>query len=300
MQTQLDVIIIGGSYAGLAAAMSLGRSLRNVLIIDSGKPCNRFTPHSQNFITHDGEVPAAIAQKAKEQVLAYPTVTFTEGLVIKAKKTNSTFEVTLESGDTYTAKKLLFATGVKDNLPNVEGLADCWGKSVIHCPYCHGYEFHSETTGILGNGDSAYHHALLVSNLTANFTIFTNGPKEFSTEQLEKFDKNNINIIEKPVIKATHNEGYISELILEDGSVHKLSALYVRPKSTQHCDIPQTMGCSLNEHGFIAVDMMQKTSVSGIYAAGDCCTQMRSVSAAVAQGNMAGAAINMELCSENF
>lgn len=300
MQTQFDVIIIGGSYAGLSAAMSLGRSLRKVLIIDSGKPCNRFTPHSQNFITHDGEVPAEISAKAKEQVLAYPTVSFAKGLAISTVKLANGFDVTLDNGETFSAKKMLFATGVKDNLPEVDGLSDCWGISAIHCPYCHGYEYRQQPTGILGNGDNAYHHALLVCNLTPNLSIFTNGRQEFTAEQLLKFEKNYISVFESPVISVSHKDGYVSELILEDGSQHKLSALYLRPKSSQHCEIPQQMGCNLNEHGFIIVDMMQKTSVPGIYAAGDCCTQMRSVSAAVAQGNMAGAAINMELCAEVF
>jgi thioredoxin reductase len=300
MQIQFDVIIIGGSYAGLSAGMSLGRALRNVLIIDSGKPCNRFTPHSQNFITHDGEVPATISAKAKQQVLAYHTVSFTEGLAVSSEKSAKGFGITTLAGEHYTAKKLLFATGVKDKLPNIEGLHDCWGKSVIHCPYCHGYEYRQQPAGILGNGDNAYHYAFLVRNLTSNISIFTSGPQEFTPEQHQKFKDNDITVHESPLASVLHKEGYVSSIALQDGSVHRLSALYLRPKSTQHCQIPQQMGCNLNELGFIVTDMMQKTSIPGIYAAGDCCTQMRSVSAAVAQGNMAGAAINMELCSEQF
>jgi thioredoxin reductase len=300
MQTHYDVIIIGGSYAGLAAAMSLGRSLRNVLIIDSDKPCNRFTPHSQNFITHDGDVPSAIAQKAKEQVLAYPTVSIMEGLAVSAVKNTNGFEVITDKGKTFSAKKLLFATGVKDNLPEVEGLAHCWGKSVIHCPYCHGYEYRQQPTGILGNGDNAYHHALLVRNLTPRLSIFTNGPQEFTDEQLQKFNANSIKVYESPAVSVSHKDGYVSRLTLGDGSRHELSALYLRPNSTQHCEIPQQMGCKLNEYGFIVTDVMQKTTLPEVYAAGDCCTQMRSVSAAVAQGNMAGATINAELCTEAF
>jgi thioredoxin reductase len=300
VQTQYDVIIIGGSYAGLAAAMSLGRSLRKVLVIDSGKPCNRFTPHSQNFITHDGEIPATIAQKAKEQVLAYPTVSFMEELAVSAAKSSNGFNVDIDKDEIFTAKKLLFATGVKDNLPEVDGLADCWGISVIHCPYCHGYEYREQATGILGNGDGAYHHALLVRNLTPNLSVFTNGPQEFTTEQLQKFDRNGIAVFESAALSVSHKDGYLNKLVLEDGSQHKLSVLYLRPHSTQHCEIPLQMGCKLNEHGFIITDMMQKTNLTGIYAAGDCTSQMRSVSNAVAQGNMAGAAINMELCTEVF
>src|SRR5690606_33588214 len=124
-----DVIIIGGSYAGLSAAMALGRSLRNVLIIDSGKPCNRYTPHSHNFITQDGAVPGVIAAKAKEQVLKYDTVKFLEGYAAEGKKTENGFEIAVESGERCSTQKLIFATGVKDIFPDIKGFQDCWGKT---------------------------------------------------------------------------------------------------------------------------------------------------------------------------
>lgn len=300
MDTHFDVVIIGGSYSGLSAAMALGRSRRKVLIIDSNKPCNRFTPHSQNFITHDGAKPADIAGKARQQVLAYPTINLTEDLAVNAIRTNNIFTITTENGYTYTAAKILFSTGVTDNLPDIEGVKDCWGVSAIHCPYCHGYEYSDTNTGILANGDAACHYALLVSNLTKTLSIFTNGPKDFTPEQLEKLNENNIAIYENPVKQVKHTEGYIDSIELADTSLHKISALYVRPQNTQHCTIPQDLGCSLNEQGYIVADMMQKTSVPGVFASGDCCTPMRSVSTAVAQGTMAGAAINAELCGERF
>jgi len=300
MKSHFDVIIIGGSYSGLSAAMALGRSLRNVLIIDSGKPCNRFTPHSQNFITHDGVKPAKITAIAREQVLAYPTVKLTEDLAVSADNQNNCFIVKTEKGNTYTAAKLLFATGVKDNLPEISGLADCWGISAIHCPYCHGYEYRNEPTGILGNGDAAYHYAMLVSNLTKNLIIYTNGPKDFTEIQLEKLTANNIAIYESPVQKINHNKGYMSSIELADKTTHDLCAVYIRPQNTQHSMLPQDLGCSLNEQGYIVTDFMQKTTLPGIYASGDCCSPMRSVSSAVAQGTMAGAAINAELCGERF
>ena len=138
-RNHFDVIIIGGSYSGLSAAMSLGRSLRQVLVIDSGLPCNKQTPHSHNFITQDGEKPAVISAKAKLQVDIYKTVQFFNGLAVKAFKKNKGFEITTESGDVFTSRKVLFATGVKDLLPEINGFAECWGISVLHCPYCHGY-----------------------------------------------------------------------------------------------------------------------------------------------------------------
>src|SRR5690606_408454 len=135
-----DVIIIGGSYAGLSSAMTLGRALRNVLMIDSGKPCNRQTPHSHNFITQDGEEPGTIAEKAKAQVLKYDTVKFLNDLAVSGKKTENGFVIATETGKEFATKKLVFATGVKDIMPGIKGFSECWGISVIHCPYCHGYE----------------------------------------------------------------------------------------------------------------------------------------------------------------
>src|SRR5215210_2082005 len=148
-----DVIIVGGSYSGLAAGMALGRALRKVLIIDDGKPCNRQTPFSHNFLTNDGNSPTEIAALANLQVRRYETVKFFEGLATSGIKTENGFEIQVASGETFAAKTLIFATGIIDVLPDIDGLAACWGISVIHCPFCHGYEVRNEKTGILGNGD---------------------------------------------------------------------------------------------------------------------------------------------------
>ena len=135
-----DVIIIGGSYAGLSAAMALGRSLRNVLIIDSELPCNIQTPHSHNFITQDGKIPQEIISLARHQVEKYATIKYHKGLAINGLKMENGFVITTSTNDTFTSKKLIFATGVKDIMPDIDGFAACWGISVIHCPYCHGYD----------------------------------------------------------------------------------------------------------------------------------------------------------------
>ena len=161
-----EIIIIGGSYSGLSAAMALGRALRNVLIIDSAKPCNRQTPHSHNFITQDGAEPAEIARKAREQVLKYDTVAFVYDLVTDCSKNAVGFELTTESGEQYSCEKLIFASGIKDIMPNIKGFSECWGKTVIHCPYCHGYEFKSKKTGIFAPADRAFHLASLVNQPT--------------------------------------------------------------------------------------------------------------------------------------
>ncbi|MCU0337011.1 MAG: NAD(P)/FAD-dependent oxidoreductase, partial [Sediminibacterium sp.] len=172
---KIDVIIIGGSYAGLSAGMALGRALRNVLIIDSGKPCNIQTPHSHNFLTQDGKTPKEIANLAKRQVEEYKTVKFFDGLAIKGKKIENGFEIEAENGNIFSAKKLIFATGVKDIMPKIKGFSECWGISIIHCPYCHGYEYSKDKTGVLANGETAFEIGKLISNWTKDLTIFTNG-----------------------------------------------------------------------------------------------------------------------------
>ncbi|WP_341225382.1 NAD(P)/FAD-dependent oxidoreductase [uncultured Arcticibacterium sp.] len=295
-----EVIIIGGSYAGLSAAMALGRSLRKTLIIDSGSPCNKQTPHAHNFITQDGVKPSEIASKAKAQVLKYPTVSFIEDLAIKGSKTENGFQILTKSGKPYTAKKLVFATGVKDILPVVKGFSECWGISVVHCPYCHGYEIRNQKTGIMANGDTAMHLASLVNNLTDKLTILTSGKADFDAEQLSKLKKHKIEVIEKEIVEIEHENGHLKYIIFSDGSKEGFTAAYGHIPFKQHTDIPGTLGCQINEQGYIEVDMMQKTSLDGVFSCGDNTSRMRSLSNAIASGNIAGAMANMELSQEEF
>ncbi len=300
MKNTYEVIIIGGSYAGLSAAMALGRSMRNVLVIDSGKPCNRHTPHSHNFLTQDGETPAAIAQKAKEQVQQYPTVNFLKGKAIAAEKTTNGFSIGTEEGETFQAQKLLFATGVADILPKINGFDDCWGISVVHCPYCHGYEVKGQKTAILANGDAVMHYVILLRQLTNDLTIFTNGPAEFTQEQQAKLKERNIAIIEGKVAALKHNKGYVEKIVMQDCTAYDFPVIYAKPVTQQHSDLPGKLGCTINEHGFIVVDDMQKTTVEGVYAAGDCTSGLRAVAAAVGAGMKTGALMNFTLCTKAF
>lgn len=295
-----DVIIIGGSYAGLSAAMALGRSLRRVLIIDSGAPCNKQTPQSHNFITHDGEKPKVIAEKAKAQVLEYDTVKFLNAIAVKGEKSENGFTITTEKGEEFTARKLIFATGVKDIMPDIKGFAECWGISVIHCPYCHGYEYRKRKTGIMANGDRAFHITTLVNNLTDEITLLTSGKAEFNAEQIGKLKKHEIAIIETEVVEIEHKDGHIKTVVFKDGSKTNFDAVYAAIPFRQHSDIPESIGCELNENGYIKVDEFYKTNVAGVYACGDNTTMMRSVAFAVYAGNVTGAMVNSELCGEQF
>ncbi|WP_405566579.1 NAD(P)/FAD-dependent oxidoreductase [Polaribacter sp. Asnod6-C07] len=295
-----DVVIIGGSYAGLSAAMALGRSLRNVLIIDSGKPCNRQTPYSHNFITQDGVKPIEIFQKAKSQVLEYDTVQFLNDLVISTTKISDGFEIETKLKEKIKAKKVLFSTGVKDIMPNIKGFSDCWGISILHCPYCHGYEVANKDLGIIANGKTAFELCTLIQNWSKNLTLFTNGKSELTEKQIEIISKLKITIVEKEIEELMHLNGNIEKISFKDGAKTKIDAIFSRVPFDQHCKIPTEIGCKTNDSGHFEVDFFQKTNIEDVYAAGDITSPFRAVSLATSSGTIAGAAINMELIKESL
>lgn len=295
-----DVIIIGGSYSGLSAGMALGRALRQVLIIDSGKPCNIQSPYSHNFITQDGKKPEEISTIAKQQVENYDTIKFYSGLATSGAKTDKGFEIKTQSGDTFTAKKLIFATGVKDIMPDINGFAECWGISVIHCPYCHGYEVRSQRTGILGNGDYGFEFSKIISNWTKDLTLFTNGKSTLTDEQKAKIKKRNIKIVEMEIERFDHINGKIQNIKFKDNSIISVEAIYARPQFIQHCEIPKQLGCEHTEQGLIKIDMFQKTTIHGVFASGDNSNLGRAVSVSASTGTIAGIFSNKEIIEEEF
>ena len=295
-----EVIIVGGSYAGLAAGMALGRALRKVLIIDSEKPCNRQTPHSHNFLTQDGSTPKEIAALGKKQVQMYDTVEFLNDLVTNGSKTKNGFEIQTTNGDVCAAKKLVFATGIKDIMPAIPGLSECWGISVIHCPYCHGYEVRKQKTGILGNGEYGFEFSSLISNWTDDLTLYTNGKSTLTGEQTAKLHQHNIGIVEDEIDQLEHEDGYLQHIQFKNGKSASVKAVYTRTPFIQHCPIPELLGCELSTDGYIVVDHSQKTTVAGIFACGDNTTRLRTVANAVAMGTTAGMMVNRELIEEEF
>jgi thioredoxin reductase len=288
-QQEYDVIIIGGSYSGLAAAMALGRALKKVLIIDSGRPCNIQTPFSHNFITQDGKPPEEIASLAKQQVQKYKSVEFVNALVNDGRKVDSGFEIETDSGNHYKVKKLIFATGIKDLMPDIDGFSDCYG-----------YEVRNQKTGVLGNGNSGFELVMMISNWTKELTLYTNGQSTLSNEQVQRLSKHNINIIETAIQKVEHSEGYVKSIVFKDGDKAPIKALYSKRPFIQHCSIPEKIGCELNDEGYIKTNPLQKTTVPGIYACGDNATRMRTVANAISMGTTAGMMLNKELIEETF
>jgi thioredoxin reductase len=299
-EPSFDALIIGGSYAGLAAATTLGRARRRVLVLDAGRPCNRQTPHSHNFLTRDGETPARLAAIAREQLRHYPTVQLLAATAVQAEAAAEGFRVTTAEGGHYAGRRLLLATGVVDELPPVPGLAECWGISVLHCPYCHGYEVRDQPLAVLANGDAAFEFARLIRQWSPDLRLLTNGPSTLTPEQAARLRARGIRIIETPLQAVEHRAGQLQQLRLADGSALPLTALFARVPNRQSSALPAQLGCALNEQGLLLVDELQRSTVPGVYAAGDNCSPLRQVAAAVAAGSRSGAFINHELVTLDF
>ncbi len=290
-----DIIIIGGSYSGLSAALALARARRNVLIIDANEPCNARVPHSHNLLTHDGEAPHVLRAKAIADVSKYPTVRLHNGRATEVSGKDGMFTVGTADGLEHRARKLLLALGVRDELPGIEGLEDCWGISAAACPFCHGYEVSDQRISIIGNAPDTFAYAQLVNNWSAQLNLFTNGPASFTVEQRSRLAEQGIDIIEEPIAEVHHDRGQVRTVRFRDGSTKKTDALFLRPHMIVPATLPEALGIGLTEQGLIKVDAMQRTSVPGVFASGDCTSPMRALAMAIAAGGVAGAVILHEL-----
>lgn len=286
-----DAIIIGGSFSGLSAALALVRARMRVLVIDANEPCNARVPHAHNLLTHDGEPPHQIRAKARADVAKYPTVQWHDGRAAQASGTDGAFVVRTDDGRTHRGRKLLLALGVRDQLPEIPGLAECWGISAAACPFCHGYEVADAPIAMLGNGPEVGAHVPLFRQWSRDLRLLTNGPATITPEQRAQLEGLSISVDETTVSHVEHEHGEIRVLHFTDGRRLPLNALFLRPTSVPPLAFAEALGCVLTPTGLLQVDPMQRTTVPGVFASGDCTTPMRALSAAIASGTMAGAAI---------
>ncbi|MCS4242681.1 thioredoxin reductase [Rhizobium sp. BIGb0125] len=295
--TMYDVIIIGGSYAGLSAAIQLGRARRKVLIIDEGLRRNRFAAHSHGFITQDGVDPAVIAAKAREQVLNYPTITWLSARADSAQKmatsdTDAGFEV-LAKDARHQSRRLLLATGVKDLLPAIEGLAERWGKAVFHCPYCHGYELNQGPIGVIAGSELSMHHALMLPDWGPT-TLLLNDAFTPDAEQLAALTARGTTLERCPISAITGH----ADINLADGRVLSFAGLFAMAPFELASPIAHDLGLEMEQGPLgatIKTDVMKETSLPGVFACGDAARPMASVALAVGDGNLAGAGVHRSL-----
>jgi thioredoxin reductase len=292
----VDVIVVGGSYAGLSAAMQLARARRSVLIVDAGQPRNRFAAASHGFFGQDGEPPAAMIGSARERVLAYPTARFVCDEVIAAGGSAGEFTITTRSGERHSAARIVLATGVRDELPGLPGLAERWGVSVLHCPYCHGYEVAGQRLGMLATLPTA-HLAMLLPDW-GRTTFLTNGVFTPSEEELTALASRNVTVEREPVVAILGDAPAMSGVQLADGRVVPLDALFVGSRTRFASPLAEQLGCAIEDGPtgpLVTVEPLGLTSVPGIYAAGDLANRMPNATIASASGVMAGAAAHQSL-----
>ncbi len=298
---QFDAIVIGGSYAGLSAAMQLARARRSVAIVDAGKPRNRFAAASHGFFGQDGAAPRDMLASARAAVLAYPTVSWQEGEVVSAERHDGGFELKLASGQALAARRLVLAYGVIDHLPSIPGLAQRWGATVLHCPYCHGYEVAGRKLGVLGVVPKSTHQVQLIRDWGPT-TLFLHEQPEPDAATLAQLARRGI-AIERGRVTALEGEGKeLSAVVLEDGRRVPLDALYLAPDARPASTVHEQLGCE-TEDGLLGpivrADEKRATTVPGIFAAGDLARAFSNASIAAGDGVLAGVFAHMSLVFED-
>ena len=290
-----DVIVIGGSYAGMAGALQLARGRRSVLVIDAGIRRNRFASHSHGLLGQDGKSPSAIAEEAKAQLLKYPTVTWLQGSVELAEKNGDLFNVATTDNKKFIAKRLLLATGISDHLPAISGLQERWGKTVFHCPYCHGYELNQGKLGVLAVSEASLHQALLIPDWGPT-TLFTNNCFTPNELQLTQLAARNVQIETEAVSEIAGEQTAIVKLA--NGRLVELAGLFIASLTKPASPIAYDLGCEIAESpvGFyVKTDELKQTSIPGVFACGDLGRPMGSVTFAIGDGAQAGFAAHRSL-----
>lgn len=295
-----DVIIVGGGPAGLSAALILGRCRRRVLLCDSGRPRNARTRQANGFFTRDGTSPAELRRLGREQLGAYSGVEFRDVEVTDATRWGTGFEVILGDGTRHRSRKLLLATGVVDELPEVDGFEALYGRSVHHCPYCDGWEHRDQPVAIYGRGQDGKGLALELTAWSRDLILCTNGPSGLSGDDLDRLTRNGIQLRDEPIARLEGRDGALEAIRFKNGDVLPRRALFFIWHERQACGLALKLGCELTRKGAVETGSYERTAVPGLYVAGDASRYVQLVVVAAAEGAKAAFAINTELLKESL
>jgi thioredoxin reductase len=293
-----DALVVGGSFAGLSAAMQLARARRKVCVVDAGAPRNRFAAASHGFFGQDGTPPLKMVADAREKLLAYPSVDFVQGSVTAAEADDSGgFTVSVADGAQLSTRKLLLSFGVQDGLPDIPGIGQRWGKSVLHCPYCHGYEFGDRQLGLLFHAGGPPDHALLIAEWGPT-TLFLNGSKGPDAEVRARLQSRGVTVEPGRIAGLEGEATDLAGVRLEDGRLVPVEALFVAPHTRPASPLAEQLGCAFDDGPMgqvLRVDAMKMSTVPGVYAAGDLAMAFSNATLASADGLMAGVSMHRSL-----
>ena len=297
---QHDALVIGGSFAGLSAAIHIARARRSVCVVDAGAPRNRFADASHGFFGQDGNEPLNMIAAARAQLQRYPTVRTVAGEAIGASPIAGGFKVSLACGETLTAAKLVLAFGISDLLPELPGLAERWGKSVLHCPYCHGFEYGGQRLGVIQTMPMSAHQALLIADWGPT-ALYLNGGDLPDAQMQGKLARRGVAIEAAPIVALRGDGTALSSMLLTGGREAPIDALYLAPRSRLNSSIAEQLGCAMDDGPFgpvIRTDAAKLTTVPGVYAAGDAARAPHNASWAAADGVTAGVSLHQALVFE--
>ncbi|HUG51933.1 MAG TPA: NAD(P)/FAD-dependent oxidoreductase [Terrimesophilobacter sp.] len=296
-----DVAIIGGGAAGLSGAVALARSLRSVIVVDAGEPRNGPAAGAHNVLGREGISPLELLAAGRGEAEQYGAQ-IRQDRAVTAHRIDGGFEVGLAGGDSVRARRLLLASGLVDELPEVPGVREFWGTSVLHCPYCHGWEVRGQRIGVLGTNPNSIHQTLLFRQLSEHVTLFRHSMAEPDAQVQDQLTALNIEVVEGSVRQLRGESGAVRAVVLEDGREFPVDAVAVAPRFLARAELFEQLGGTLTEHpfgAFIEADPRGATALPGVWAAGNASDLAAMVTAATASGVVAGAAINADLVTED-
>jgi thioredoxin reductase len=295
---EYDVVIIGGGAAGLSAALVLSRARRRVLVVDAGSPRNAPAAHMQGFLSRDGMPPADLLSTGREEVRGYGGTVSAGTVKDLVRCGRDGFQVLLADGDRVSARKLLVATGLRDELPNIPGLADRWARDVLHCPYCHGWEVRDQQLGVVWNGPDTVRYAQIIRQWSHDVVLFA--PRETLTPaQHSQLVARAIGVVEGVVAEVLSNRDQLTGVQMDDGRIIPRAALFVPPRFVPNTSLLIGLGCDLDERGWVITGTTGATSVAGVWVAGNLANPRAQVITAAGEGSAAAIAINADLVDED-
>ena len=296
----LDVVIVGGGPAGLSAALVLGRCRRRVLLLDNGHPRNEAAASLNSYLTRDGIAPSEFLRLGREELTRYQTVEVRDVTVTAAECVSGAFVTTLEGGEQVRSRKLLIATGVRDNVPEVEGVRELFGRSIFHCPYCDGWELRDQPIAIYGRGERGYGLSLELTAWSRDLALVTDGPAEIDDTQRERLARNGISIREERVVRVEGQDGILQRIVFAEGEPLERRAMFFTTGQSQQSELAVTLGCPLNEKGTVRTGKYETTHLRGLFVAGDASRAVQWVIVAASEGAEAAFAINSDLIKEDL
>lgn len=296
--SKYDVVVIGGGAAGLSAALVLSRARRKVLVVDSGTPRNAPAAHLHGFLSRDGLAPGELLALGRDEVTGYGGEILDGTVTELVPAGRSGFWVLLSNGQRVSARRLLVATGLRDELPDIPGLRDRWARDVLHCPYCHGYEVRDQQLGVLGGSPDAAHYAQIVRQWAADVVFFVSTGTLTVVERSQLVARA-IGIVEGTVKQVLVEDDSLRGVEMDDGRTIPRGALFVPPRFVPHNDLLVGIGCDLDEGGWVTAETSGHTTVRGLWVAGNLANPRAQIISAAGEGSAAAMAINADLVDED-